>query len=93
MTAISTQNGPRPAGWPIVARQEISDLWQSSKGLAVLFGFSVLMAVLAYIASADAGINLLDARESVGIIVQNSFEFIIGGIGKSGVDVVNNIVT
>ena len=72
MTAVATHARPRPAGWPTVARQEIGELWLSSKGLAVLFGFSVLLAVLAYAASADAGINLLDARESVGIIVQTA---------------------
>ena len=63
---------PRPAGWSVVARQEIGELWLSSKGLAVLFGYSLLLAVLAYVASADAGINLLDARESVGVIVQTA---------------------
>ncbi len=60
------------ASWTVVARQETSDLWLSSKGLSVLFGFTVLLSVLAYLASADAGINLLDARESVGLIVQTS---------------------
>ena len=55
-----------------MARQEIGELWRGAKGLAVLFGFSILLAVLAYIASADAGVNLLDARESVGVVVQTS---------------------
>lgn len=62
---------PRPA-WRVVARQELIDLWFSSKGLSVLFGFTLLLAVLSYLASADAGINLLDARESVGVVVQTS---------------------
>lgn len=58
--------------WRIIARQELADLWLGSKGLSVLFGFTLLLAVLSYAASADAGINLLDARESVGIVVQTS---------------------
>lgn len=62
----------RGATWRTVARQEAGELWLSSKGLSVLFGFSLLLAVLAYIASADAGINLLDAREAVGVVVQTS---------------------
>ncbi len=69
MTATST----RPvARWRVIARHELSDLWFSSKGLAVLFGFTLVLSVLSYLASADAGINLLDARESVGIVVQTA---------------------
>lgn len=70
--ATARRTAPNPAGWSTVARQEIGELWLSSKGLAVLFAFSLLLALLSYIASADAGINLLDARESVGVIVQTS---------------------
>lgn len=62
----------RRATWRVVARHEVGELWLSSKGLSVLFGFTLLLAVLGYLASADAGINLLDARESVGVIVQTS---------------------
>ncbi len=61
----------RPA-WRVIARQEMADLWLGSKGLSVLLGFTVLLAVLAYLSSANAGINLLDARESVGIVVKAS---------------------
>ncbi len=69
MTATST----RPvARWRVIARHELADLWFSSKGLAVLFGFTLVLSVLSYLASADAGINLLDARESVGIVVQTA---------------------
>ena len=62
---------PRPK-WTVIARHELADLWFSSKGLSVLFGFTLLLAVLSYLVSADAGINLLDARESVGVIVQTA---------------------
>ena len=62
----------RRPGWMVIAHHELIDLWLSSKGLAVLFGFTSLLSVLAYLASANAGINLLDARQSVGIVVQTS---------------------
>ena len=62
----------RRSNWTVITKQELVDLWLSSKGLSVLFGFTLLLAILAYLASADAGINLLDARESVGVIVQTA---------------------
>ena len=68
-TAASVRSVP---SWSLVARRELADLWGGAKGLTVLFGFTTLLGVLAYLASADAGINLLDARESVGVIVQMS---------------------
>ncbi|MDH3678441.1 MAG: ABC transporter permease [Acidimicrobiia bacterium] len=68
-----------PGGSSLVARQELRDLWGSTRGLTALFGFSLLLAVLAYLASADAGINLLDARESVGVIVQTAIA--LGSLG------------
>ena len=67
----TTAHSTRP-GWSIVARQELSELWGSTRGSGVLLGFSVLLAALSYLVSADAGINLLDARESVGVIVQTA---------------------
>ncbi len=69
---MSADRGRPTPGWRVVARQEIADLWLGSKGLAVLFGFTLILSVLSYLAAADAGINLLDARESVGIVVQTA---------------------
>lgn len=62
---------PYPA-WLVVARRETVDLWSGLKGLTVLLVFSVVLGLLAYLASIDAGINLLDARESVGIVVKTA---------------------
>src|SRR5262245_27373554 len=62
---------PRP-GWLVVAHHEVRDLWLSSKGLSVLLAFSLALAVLSYLASGDAAINLLDARESVGVVVKTA---------------------
>lgn len=60
----------KTASWRVIANQELVDLWRSSKGMSVLFGYTVLLATLAYLASSEASVNLLDARESVGIVVQ-----------------------
>ncbi|MDH4278194.1 MAG: ABC transporter permease [Acidimicrobiia bacterium] len=60
------------ARWTVIARQELMDLWAGGKGLSILFGFTLVLSILAYLASADAGINLLDARESVGLVVTTS---------------------
>lgn len=62
----------RSRGWTVVARQELTELWLGGKGLTMVFGFSVLLAILSYLSSVDAGINLLDARESVGVVVQTA---------------------
>jgi ABC-2 type transport system permease protein len=53
-----------------VARRETADLWLGTKGLSVLLAFSVALALLSYLASGDAAINLLDARESVAVVVK-----------------------
>ena len=58
------------ASWRVIANHELVDLWRSAKGMSVLFGYTVLLAILAYLASSEASVNLLDARESVGIVVQ-----------------------
>lgn len=67
---------PRPVpGWRVITRQELVELWGGAKGLSILFGFTLLLALLSYLASADAAINLLDARESVGIVVRTAIGF------------------
>jgi ABC-2 type transport system permease protein len=60
------------SGWRVVLRKETADLWLSAKGLSVLLAFSIALSVLAYLASGDAAINLLDARESVGVVVKTA---------------------
>lgn len=73
---MSRPDPPRPvAGWRVITRQELIELWAGSKGLSVLFGFTLLLSALAYLASSDAAINLLDARESVGIVVKTAIGF------------------
>lgn len=72
-----THPAPRPSrrprrNWVVVTEEEVADLWLGGKGLSVLLGFSLLLAVLSYLAAAQAGVNLLDARESVGVVVTTS---------------------
>jgi ABC-2 type transport system permease protein len=62
----------RRPGWLVDAHQDLTELWLSSKGLSVLFAFTFALGALAYLASADAAINLLDARESVGVVVKTA---------------------
>lgn len=59
-------------GWRVMLAQEIRELWVSPKGLTVLFAYTVLLSVLAYVAASDADLNLLDVRESVGVVVQTA---------------------
>lgn len=65
-------NGSSSARAPtvVVAIHELRGMWLSAKGLTVLFGYTLLLSIMAYVAASDAALNLLDARESVGIIVQ-----------------------
>ena len=64
--------GPPASGWRVVLSQEFRELWVSSKGLTVLLGYTLLLSVLAYLAASDADLNLLDVRESVGVVVQTA---------------------
>ena len=65
------QGRTRP-GWRVLLGKETADLWLSARGLSVLLAFSIALAVLSYLASGDATINLLDARESVGVAVKTA---------------------
>ncbi len=58
------------APWRVVSAYELRSLWLSAKGLTVLLGYALLLSVLSYVAATDAALNLLDARESVGILVK-----------------------
>lgn len=70
MSLQSISNHAPAHSWKIVGRHELRELWGGSKGLLMLLGYAGLMSVMAYAAASDADLNLLDARESVGIVVQ-----------------------
>lgn len=67
MSARLTSVGSRT--W-VVAAHELRSLWLSAKGPTVLLGYTMLLSVMVFVAATDSELNLLDARESIGVIVQ-----------------------
>ena len=65
------RSGPRH-GWAVVAGQELRDLWLGTRGLMMILGYSAVLSVLAFMVAGNAELNLLDARESVGLFVRVS---------------------
>lgn len=57
-------------GWAVVARHELGELWGGGRGLLLLFGFSVLIAVIAYLAATNQSLNFLEQRESTNLTLQ-----------------------
>ncbi|MDH3500661.1 MAG: ABC transporter permease [Acidimicrobiia bacterium] len=70
MTTLEAGIPSATANARVVLRREMRELWESMKGLTVLFSYTVLLSIMSYVAASDAQLNLLDARESVGVIVQ-----------------------
>ncbi len=64
--------GPRRrrVRWTVVLEQELRDLWIGGRGLLLTFLFSVLIGVIAYIASTNKTLNFLEQRESVNLTLQ-----------------------
>jgi ABC-2 type transport system permease protein len=58
------------AGWTVVARQELRDLWLSGRGLLLAFGFSVLVSAITYLAATNEALNFLEQREAVNLTLQ-----------------------
>jgi ABC-2 type transport system permease protein len=58
------------AGWTVVARQELRDLWLSGRGLLLAFGFSVLVSVITYLGATNENLNFLEQREAVNLTLQ-----------------------
>lgn len=65
--AALEQGGP---GWAIVLVQELRDLWVGGRGLVLSFGFSVLVALIAYLTATNTALNFLEQRESVNLTLQ-----------------------
>jgi ABC-2 type transport system permease protein len=57
-------------GWRIVAGQECRDLWVSGRGPLLVFGFSVLLSAVTYLAATNLDINFLEQREAVNLTLQ-----------------------
>jgi len=57
-------------GWRVVAGQECRDLWVSGRGPFLIFGFSVLLSGVTYLAATNLDINFLEQREAVNLTLQ-----------------------
>ena len=56
--------------WTVVAEQEIRDLWILGRGPVLVFGFSVLLSTMTYLAATNRAMNFLEQREAVNLTVQ-----------------------
>jgi ABC-2 type transport system permease protein len=66
----ATRTRPGGAIWRVVAEQEARDLWISGRAPVLLFGFSVLMSVVTYLAATNRALNFLEQREALNLAVQ-----------------------
>ncbi|HEY3263001.1 MAG TPA: ABC transporter permease subunit [Pseudonocardiaceae bacterium] len=57
-------------GWWVVAGQELRDLWLGGRGPVLIFGFSVLLSAVTYLAATNQVLNFLEQREAVNLVVQ-----------------------
>ncbi|MFI7063817.1 ABC transporter permease [Kribbella sp. NPDC050124] len=56
--------------WEVVAGQECRDLWVDGRGPVLVFGFSVLLSAMSYLAATNQALNFLEQREAVNLTVQ-----------------------
>jgi ABC-2 type transport system permease protein len=56
--------------WPIVAGQEIRDLWIAGRGLPLTIAYSILLSVITYLVATNTALNFLEQRESVNLTLQ-----------------------
>jgi len=68
MTTVALST-PRRA-WPVVAYQELRDLWLGGRALGLLFAFSLLLGVITYLTATNSLLNFLEQRESVNLTLQ-----------------------
>jgi len=61
--------------WLTVTTHELQDLWFGGRGLAMLLAYSFLLSLLTFIAAGNADLNLLDARETVSLVVKVAIAF------------------
>jgi ABC-2 type transport system permease protein len=56
----------------VVTVQELRDLWLGGRGLLLTFAFSLLLSVVAYLVATNRGLNFLEHRETVNLLLQVS---------------------
>jgi len=68
MSAIAAH--PVKRAWPLVAEQELRDLWLAGRGFPLIFGYSLLLSVITYLGATNTALNFLEQRESVNLTLQ-----------------------
>jgi ABC-2 type transport system permease protein len=66
----AVESTARPRVWPVVAGQELRDLWLGGRGLLLSLAFSGLLSVLSYLVATNQALNFLEQRESVNLTLQ-----------------------
>jgi ABC-2 type transport system permease protein len=61
---------PVKRAWPLVAEQELRDLWLAGRGLPLIFAYSLLLSVITYLVATNTALNFLEQRESVNLTLQ-----------------------
>jgi ABC-2 type transport system permease protein len=56
--------------WPIVAGQEIRELWVAGRGLPLTIAYSLFLSVITYLVATNTALNFLEQRESVNLALQ-----------------------
>jgi ABC-2 type transport system permease protein len=56
--------------WTVVAERDSRDLWVGGRGPVLVFGFSVLLSAMTYLAATNRAMNFLEQREAVNLTVQ-----------------------
>jgi ABC-2 type transport system permease protein len=70
---VAPRPGTAPAGqarWLVIAEQECRELWIGGRGPALIFGYSVLLSCVAYLAATNQVLNFLEQREAVNLTLQ-----------------------
>jgi ABC-2 type transport system permease protein len=58
------------SAWTVVAEEELRGLWLGGRALLLVFGFSLLLSLIAYLAATTTDLNFLERRESVSLTLQ-----------------------
>jgi len=56
--------------WSVVAEQESRELWIGGRGPVLVFGFSLLLSAMTYLAATNRAMNFLEQREAVNLTAQ-----------------------
>lgn len=56
--------------WPVVAGQETRELWIGGRAPVLMLGYAVLLSAISYLAATNRGLNFLEQREAVNLMLQ-----------------------